>query len=275
MASLNLHPAPSVHDAGSARADRLLAEAVGCEDEERAARLRQEAVVTMLDLADALARRYRDRGVDTDDLTQVARMALVKSARGYRPDHGSGFAAYATATILGELKRHFRDVAWSVRPPRRLQEQRAGLVAAEERLRGELRRSPSTHELAAALEIAPDQVREAISCSSAYRADSLDAPNPRGVALRDLIPAERDAFDALETRATLATLVGELSGRERRLLYLRFVEEQTQTQIGHALGVSQMQVSRLLSAVVGRLRRGLLGAADGCLADDLTARRAG
>ncbi len=275
MASLNLHPAPSSRDNGSAQADALLAEALRCKDGDRAVRLRQEAVVSMLDLADALARRYRDRGVDQDDLTQVARMALVKSARGYRPDHGSGFAAYASATILGELKRHFRDVAWSVRPPRRLQEQRAGLVAAEERLRGELLRSPSTQELAAALEIARDQVLETMACSSAYRADSLDAPNPRGVALCDLLPAERDAFDALETRATLAALVAELSSRERRLLYLRFVEEQTQSQIGHALGVSQMQVSRLLSAIVARLRLGLLGAAEACVADDLTARRAG
>jgi RNA polymerase sigma-B factor len=137
-----------------------------------------------------------------------------------------------------------------------------------------LRRSPSTADLAAELNLAPDRVREALACSSAYRAVSLDAVTPRGLSLRDTIPTSRDDVEVWETKATLATLVSALDRREQRLLHLRFVEEQTQTEIGQALGVSQMQVSRLLSALLRKLRAGMLGAGEP-LRDAIEPRRAG
>src|ERR687890_1346922 len=122
------------------RADELLAEAVTCSDPCRAAALRQEAVMLTLDVADRVARRYLGRGIDYDDLVQVGRMALVKAAAAYRPDRGSGFVPYALPTVSGEVKRHFRDCAWLVRPPRRLQEARALLTSQEETLRQALHR---------------------------------------------------------------------------------------------------------------------------------------
>jgi RNA polymerase sigma-B factor len=215
-------------------------------------------VVLTLDLADALAHRFRGRGIDMDDLVQVARMALVKSALGYRSGRGNGFGPYASATIMGELKRHFRDCGWSVRPPRRLQEHRANLMAEEERLVHELHRAPTVPELADALSIGCADVREAAACSAAYRADSLDAPSPRGTSLADSLATTEDAFETLETSAALGYLISQLTDRERRILAMRFVNEMTQSEIGKQLGVSQMQVSRLLSSILEQLRAGLV-----------------
>ncbi|WP_270888157.1 sigma-70 family RNA polymerase sigma factor [Pedococcus sp. 5OH_020] len=248
----------SLSSAQHERAEALLEAAQECRDERKAARLRKEAVVLTLDLADSFAHRYRGRGIDIDDLVQVARMALVKSALGYRNGKGSGFTAYASATISGELKRHFRDFAWSVRPPRRLQEHRADLVAEEERLRHELHRTPSVTELAEALDLDCAEVREAAACSAAYRAHSLDAPTPHGTTVGESLASPQDDFEVLETSAALGCLIKQLSDREREILRLRFVEEKTQSEIGAALGVSQMQVSRLLSSILGRLRADLV-----------------
>ncbi len=238
--------------------ETLLEAALATSDERRAARLRKEVAVLMLDLADGLAHRYRGRGIEIEDLVQVARMALVKATLGYRSGRGHGFAPYATTTIVGELKRHFRDHGWAVRPPRRLQELRAEVVIREEVLRQDLRRSPTLPELAEAMEVECTQVREAVACSAGYRAESLNAVNAWGTSLEDQLPCPQDDFEALETSAALGGLIAQLGERDRQILAMRFVQEMTQAEIGERLGVSQMQVSRLLSAVLERLRAGLM-----------------
>ena len=140
-----------------------------------------------LPLADGIALRYRGRGIETDDLLQVARTALVKAVGRYRPGAGPGFAAFASPTIAGEIKRWFRDQGWAVRPPRRIQELRAGLVVEEERMRHTLNRNPRDAELAMALGVSVADVDEARSCSAGYHAVSLDVPTASGSALADVL----------------------------------------------------------------------------------------
>jgi RNA polymerase sigma-B factor len=243
----------------SEQAERFLAEAAEaqeCDDLPRCEALRHDAIVLSLDLADSVALRYRGRGIDSDDLIQVGRMALVKAAHGYRHGVGSSFAAYAVPTIAGEIKRHFRDCGWAVRPPRRLQELRAQLAAEEDQLRHRLQREPSTSELASALGLAPADVREARACAAAYRAVSLDLPSGERAPI-DVVDTEADHVENLTSRDALAHAIATLSDRERLIVRLRFVEERTQSEIGRTLGVSQMQVSRLLTGILTRLRAGL------------------
>ena len=232
------------------RAELLLAEVEVCRDRCRRSELRQEAVVLTLDLVDGVARRYRGRGMEGDDLVQVGRMALVKAAHGYRCGQGSSFAAYAVPTISGEIKRHFRDQGWLVRPPRRLQELRSEAAVEQEHLRHRLLREPTDAELALSLGVSVDQVREVRTSSLAYEGvplDSLDRSGAgkelRGACFDDGVAAGEALRGALDT----------LTDRELLIVRLRFVEEQTQSQIGAALGVSQMQVSRLLGAILARL----------------------
>lgn len=243
----------------SEQAEQFLAEAADaqeCDDLPRCEMLRREAIVLTLDLADSVALRYRGRGIDSEDLVQVGRMALVKAAHGYRQGVGSSFAAYAVPTIAGEIKRHFRDCGWAVRPPRRLQELRAQLAAEEDQLRHRLQREPSTHELAAALGLDAADVREARACAAAYRAVSLDLPAADRTRI-DIADVEADHVEQLTSRDALAQAVATLTDRERLIIRLRFVEERTQSEIGRTLGVSQMQVSRLLTGILARLRADL------------------
>jgi RNA polymerase sigma-B factor len=239
------------------RAEALLVEAQGCQDPDRREELQRQAVVLALDLADSVASRYRGRGIDSEDLVQVARMALVKAAHGFREGCGSSFAAYAVPTISGEVKRHFRDCGWAVRPPRRLQELRAQLTSEEDLLRHRLLREPSVAELAMALGLERGEILEARACSAAYRAVSLDAPAVGGRPPMDLAELDGDHVESLARREALTQAISQLSERERLIVHLRFVEEQTQSEIGLALGVSQMQVSRLLSGILARLRQHL------------------
>lgn len=246
------------------RAEEVLASREQSADHAERRRAEQEAVLLSIDLADSVARRYCGRGIDADDLVQVARMALVKAARGYRRGKGPGFAAYAVPTISGEIKRYFRDCGWAVRPPRRLQEIRADVAAAEERLRQDLHRDPRPAELAEALGLSESEVREARQCAGAYQAVSLDVPAPTGAPAHEVVAVESEVFDRLEVRAALGAAVCDLSERERTILRLRFVEERTQSEIGAVLGVSQMQVSRLLSGILRRLRASMVES--GCAA---------
>lgn len=254
------HDADRRHNADHRRAEQLLALADTVQDSREATRLRQEAVILTLDLADSCARRYRGRGVEQDDLVQVARMALVKAVQGYRPDRGRDIEAYAIATVIGELKKYFRDHGWSVRPPRRLQEQRADIVAEQERLWHELHRDPTAAELADALELEVSDVRAALLCATAYRSDSLDAVTAQGTSLSQFLASARNDYDTVESRLALRALLDQLPARDRQLIHLRFVEELTQSQIGERIGVSQMQVSRLLASVIARLRDELVAA---------------
>ena len=190
---------------------------------------------------------------------QVARTALVKAVRRYRPGAGPGFAAYAAPTISGEVKRWFRDQGWAVRPPRRIQELRAGLVAEEERLRHVLLRDPRDQELARVLAVTAADVAEARACSAGYHATSLDALTSAGTSLADHLlvvpgpPAPTRCATPCAARSPAST------ERQRLVLHLRFVEELTQDEIGERIGVSQMQVSRILRGILGRLRADLVG----------------
>jgi RNA polymerase sigma-B factor len=226
------------------------------------AQIRERIVLLALPLADGIAGRYARRGIEIDDLVQVARTALVKVVARYRPGAGAGFSAFATPSIAGELKRWFRDQGWSVRPPRRVQELRALLVVEEELMQHALAREPQDTELASALGVTARDVAEARSCSAGYRAASLDAVPPSGTALADQILVEDGFTDSLVMLDALGWAVRRLSERQRLILRLRFVDELTQEAIGRQIGVSQMQVSRLLSAALDRLRADLTSELD-------------
>jgi RNA polymerase sigma-B factor len=222
------------------------------------ARLHEDMVVLAIPLADAIARRYVGRGIETDDLVQVARTGLVKAVRRYRPSKGCAFAAFATPTISGELKRWFRDHGWSVRPPRRVQELRQLAAVEEERLQRTLCRPPTDEELATALGVARSELDEVRLCSMGYRAVSLDGPDSSGH-LADRVLVTGSPMDAWDTSDALGRAIAVLSDRQRLILQLRFGEDCTQSQIAERIGVSQMQVSRLLRAMLVQLRKELDG----------------
>ncbi len=230
----------------------LAAESTG--DVRRRALLHQEMVVLALPLADNIARRYMGRGVETDDLVQVARIGLVKAVRRYQPSKGSTFAAFATPTISGELKRWFRDHGWSVRPPRRIQELRHLMASEEEQLQGVLSRPPTEDELCAAMEVDRSALAEVRLCTMAYRAVSLDAPAGPNTALADKVLTAACPMDEWDTWDALGRAMAALTERQRRIVELRFGQDLTQSQIAERIGVSQMQVSRLLRSILEQLR---------------------
>ena len=223
------------------------------------AHFREHMVLLALPLADTMAKRYAGRGIETDDLIQVARTALVLAAHRYCPGTGSGFAAFAVPTISGELKRWFRDHGWSVRPPRRVQELRPVVTREEERLRWELSREPNDEELAAAMGVDRRDLAEVRLCSAGYHAASLDTPAASGGSLADVFLVTECPTEAWDTSDALGRAIATLTARQRRILHLSFVEEQTQSQIGAEIGVSQMQVSRILRSVLEHLRQTLDG----------------
>lgn len=221
----------------------------------RASRAREEAIVFNRPLALALARQYSGRGIDDDDLEQVAMLGLCKAVGGYRPQPGKTFAAYAVPTITGELKRHFRDCGWLVRPTRSMQEIGQSIRVAIPTLTQRLHRHPSSADLANFLGIAPGAVEQAMLAEGMYQGWSLDVPvGQTTTLLRDTVPDSRDGFAPVEAALTLGPAVAELAPRERTILSLRFVENQTQEQVGQAIGLSQMQVSRLLTEILAKLR---------------------
>ena len=231
-------------------------------DPGRRTELVEQIVLLALPLADAVALRYRGRGIETDDLLQVARTALVKAVQRYRPGAGAGFVAFASPTISGEIKRWFRDQGWAVRPPRRVQELRADLVAEEERMRHALSRDPRDAELAHVLGVTTADIAEARSCSAGYHAASLDASTVAGTSLADHLLVTACHSGVIEVRDALRRSVASLTDRQRLVLRLRFVDELTQSEIGERVGVSQMQVSRILGGVLDHLRRDLLADAE-------------
>ncbi|KQX62755.1 sigma-70 family RNA polymerase sigma factor [Angustibacter sp. Root456] len=224
-----------------------------------------------LRLARGVAGRYRERGEQYDDLVQVACLGLVKAAQKYRPEAGFNFAAYAVPTMTGELRRHFRDRGWDVRPPRRLQELRGRLRDAEDVLSQRLARRPTTGEMAEYLAVDSDEVDEARMASEGYNAISLDAPPP-GTEASDWAGADSAAdvhlahaqgeasqIDDLLDATAVRPLINQLTEREQLILALRFYGGATQQQIADRIGVTQMQVSRLLSQLLQRLRLAALG----------------
>jgi RNA polymerase sigma-B factor len=219
--------------------------------------LRDQLVAAHIGLAEYLARRFANRGEPLDDLVQVASFGLLKAVGRFDPERGVEFSTYATHTIVGELKRHFRDKGWAIRAPRRMQELylRLGKVVAT--LGQELGRSPSIAELATEVEVSEEEVLEALEAGQAYRFASLDAPaagDSDGETLGSRLGVNDPALDDAERRATLSPLLSQLPPREQLILHLRFFEGLTQSEIATRLGISQMHVSRLLARSVAQLR---------------------
>jgi RNA polymerase sigma-B factor len=241
-----------------AATDRLFAEARDATDGERRD-LEDEIVRLNMVVAADCARRYRGRGVATDDLDQVAYLGLVKAVQSFDPDRGHDFLSFAVPTIRGELRRHFRDLGWALRPPRSIQELQTRILAVEGDLAQQLGRSPRPSDLARHLEVDLEQVLDALSATGCFSPASLDAPTPDGEdALGDRLGHEDPAFADAEARVTLHAVVRGLTPRERRILELRFFGGCTQAEIGADIGVTQMQVSRLLNRILERLRERLM-----------------
>jgi RNA polymerase sigma-B factor len=219
--------------------------------------LRAALVERFLPLARSIAKRYRKAEEPFDDLLQVASLGLLKAVDRFDPARGIAFSSFAVPTIVGELRRHFRDRCWSVRPPRELQERALEVDKYRTELTTRLGRSPSVRELGQALELDDEQVLEALQAQQGMRAASLDAPRGNGedndATLADAHGVVDPELARAEHRATLSRLFERLDEREQRVLRLRFEEDMTQEQIGQIVGVSQMQVSRIIRGAVATL----------------------
>ncbi|MCK9894905.1 RNA polymerase sigma factor SigF [Frankia sp. AgB32] len=229
-------------------------------DAERAA-IRDQLVRMHLPLVEYLARRFRNRGEPLDDLVQVATIGLIKSVDRFDPERGVEFSTYATPTIVGEIKRHFRDKGWAIRVPRRLQELKLSLTKATSELSQTLGRSPTVSEIAKHLQMSEEDVLEGLESANAYSAVSLDAPDSgddEAPAVADTLGVQDESLEGVEYRESLKPLLEKLPPREKRILLLRFFGNMTQSQIATELGISQMHVSRLLARTLAQLRRGLL-----------------
>jgi RNA polymerase sigma-B factor len=221
-------------------------------------RVREILVDRYLPLARRLARRYQHTDEPIEDLTQVASIGLLKAVDRFDCSREVMFSSYAVPTILGELKRHFRDRTWSVRVPRDLQELALRVDQTVTRLSLGRRRSPSVGEVARAVETSEEQVLEALEAMGAYRASSLDTPrssrDEETESVAETIGTPDQGYERAEERATLEPLMAGITERERTVLRLRFSEDLTQAEIGERIGVSQMQVSRLIRQALSRLR---------------------
>lgn len=242
--------------------DGLLAMAEHADDEAHRQRLLEEVILLNRGVADAVASRYRRRGVPIEDLQQAAYEGLVKAVNRWDSSHGRSLLTYAVPTIRGELQRHFRDHGWTVRPPRRVQELQWQVATCMSDLTQVLGHEPSEAEVQDRLGITGAEYADAMTAFGCYQPTSLDQPvgHEAAATLGELLPAAAgseagvDELAAADARATLGPAVRSLPSRDRRILYLRFFEEQTQEQIGAELGVTQMQVSRLLARILRDLR---------------------
>jgi RNA polymerase sigma-B factor len=223
--------------------------------------LREKLVEIHLPLVEHLARRFRNRGEPLDDLVQVATIGLIKSVDRFDPGRGVEFSTYATPTIVGEIKRHFRDKGWAVRVPRRLQELRLALTSATAELSQQHGRAPTVAELAAHLRLSEDDVLEGLESANAYSTLSLDVPEQGeqdSPLVADSLGAEDEELEGVEYRESLKPLLAKLPPREKKILLLRFFGNMTQSQIAEEIGISQMHVSRLLARTLAQLRQDLM-----------------
>jgi RNA polymerase sigma-B factor len=225
--------------------------------------IRDRLVTAHLGLAHQLARRYLNRGEPYEDLVQVASLAIVKSVDRFDPDRGIEFTTFATRTVVGELKRHFRDKGWAVRAPRRVQELYLELGRAAETLAQQLGRSPTVRELATSTGATEEAVLEALEAGQAYRTSSIDASGRTEETLGSHIGGEDASLGAIEDRELLAPALAKLAPREQLILQLRFVHGLTQSEIAARVGISQMHVSRLLAASLQQLRSSVAEASRG------------
>jgi RNA polymerase sigma-B factor len=214
-----------------------------------------------LPLVEHCARRFRNRGEPFEDLVQVGTIGLIKSIDRFDLDRGVEFSTYATPTIIGEIKRYFRDKGWAIRVPRRLQELRMQIGTTTAELTQALGRSPTPRELAEAIGCSVEEIVEGIESSNAYSTLSLDATDDGGddggVSMLDMMGLDDEELEQIEIRESIKPLLEALPPREKRILLLRFFKNKTQSEIAAEIGVSQMHVSRLLSRTLEQLRTSL------------------
>ncbi|MBA2390653.1 MAG: RNA polymerase sigma factor SigF [Geodermatophilaceae bacterium] len=222
--------------------------------------VREELVSLHVGLAEHLARRFRNRGEPLDDLIQVALVGLLKAIDGFDPDRGVDFCSYAIPTMVGEIKRHFRDKGWSVRVPRRLKEMKLEVTKASGTLTQDLGRTLTNADLADHLGVSEEQIRECQVSARSYSAQSLSAPlgEDGDSTLADVIGEADKGMATVEDRESLRPLIEELPSRERHIIAMRFYGNMTQSQIAERIGISQMHVSRLLTRSLAQLRAGML-----------------
>jgi RNA polymerase sigma-B factor len=255
--------AETTHEAdGSTRSEQtaeLLRRAAEQDRPEARRQVLEQVVLLNMGVARSVARRYRSRGIASEDLDQVAYVALVRAADKFDVSLDKDFLTYAVPSIRGEIKKHFRDHGWVVRPPRRTQELQPQVVAAGQELTHLLGRSPRPSEIASHLGVDVEEVIEALAMDGCFRPTSLDVPVGDGGSsvLGDLLEGEETGVQASEAWMLLAPVLRQLGERDRRILYLRFFEGLTQREIGRELGVTQMQVSRLLTRICETLREQL------------------
>jgi RNA polymerase sigma-B factor len=253
---------PTAEQARKSRRDEktrsLLQRRQALEDVAERQRLLEAAVELNLEIAHSIASRFSGRGVESDDVDQVACLGLVKAAHGFDPDAGTPFPAFAVPTIRGEIKRYFRDSSWTVRIPRRLQELQGAIAAVESQLVQELHREPTAAELAQELNADVEEVEGAAAAVGCFSVLSLDRPmdddDETTKTLVDTVATDDASFEHAETITVLKPLIEQLGERDRQILELRFIDSRTQEDIGREIGVSQMQVSRLLRRILDELR---------------------
>jgi RNA polymerase sigma-B factor len=227
----------------------------------RRSQCREELVQLHLPLVDHCARRFANRGEPLDDLVQVGTIGLIKSVDRFDTDRGVEFSTYATPTIIGEIKRYFRDKGWAIRVPRRLQELRMSISSVTGDMSQELGRSPTPREIADKIGVSVEEVMEGIESANAYSTLSLDAGDSNddraGSSMLDSLGMDDEALNHVEIRESIKPLIEALPAREKRILLLRFFRGMTQSQIAEEIGVSQMHVSRLLNRTLEQLRTSL------------------
>jgi len=251
-------PQPRGRDAREQHTHNLVESLAQCSDEHERSDIRADLVATNMVVAQSIAHRYRGRGIPLEDLEQVAYLALTKAAQRFDPHAGHAFLAFCVPTIRGEVRRYFRDQGWMVRPPRRLQELQQRVLRSKAELTGTFGRSPTAQEVAENLEETVEDVLEALDGHGCFTPVSLDRPtsgeNGDGAALGELLGQEDSSQECAEARVVLAPAVRRLSDRDKRILRLRFFEGLTQREIADDIGVTQMQVSRLLTRIFSDIR---------------------
>ena len=246
---------------GGPRAEnaRLFAVFLDHEEPEATRLMARDGLVTLhLPLVEHCARRFRNRGEPLEDLVQVGTIGLIKSIDRFDVGRGVEFSTYATPTIIGEIKRHFRDKGWAIRVPRRLQELRMQIGSTTAELTQTLGRSPTPRELAEAIGCSVEEIIEGIESSNAYSTLSLDAADDNGedsgVSMLEMMGLDDVQLEHVEIRESIKPLLESLPPREKRILLLRFFKNKTQSEIADEIGVSQMHVSRLLNRTLDQLR---------------------
>lgn len=261
IAALGLHVAvePDAEVDREFLTETLFHSIAECQDADEIESLRSQIVSINMQVAESLARRYFGHGENNDDLKQVAYLGLTKAVQGFDAELGHNFLSYAVPTITGELKKHFRDRCWTVRPPRRIQDLQRDITSLRQRMSQELHRQPTSAEIAEELGVPLSQVAEADAAQGCFSPNSLDVPlrSDSTTTLADMIPGEDRDFGRAEAHLLLAPVIRQLPESDREILTLRFFEEWTQEQIAEKLGTSQMQISRRLSRLMRQLRTAL------------------